>query len=304
MSLLAVEHDVGEDGLEVTERELLLGVAGRLGGQRLIFQELALDGGDIAHHVGLAQVPREKVVHLLDDFRKPALLVRITLAGAGFAHRLKRRGFSAFEVELLLLEALQTVVRQPHVGVNLQSGAFVMHSQPRHQVFAKDVVLLEVRVVVGDDLREEIIHPEKCAQILAELVGLFFRQLLEAVGGGLQVGMKAGLLAFGIEEGLGEGLDFGGQIDGGLVELGLQLVDDVGVGDLLEAGGAIIGQKALQNLLGLVGEVEDEGVFLARIGAVQPLEGLHGKHPGEPLVHVHGLQEGLVESGLVFVRHN
>ena len=119
VALLAVQDDVGEDGLEVAQGELLFVVGSRLRGERFVFQELPLDGRDIAHHVGLAQIPREGVIHLLNDFGELALFVRIALAGAGFAHRLEGRGPPAFEVELLLLEALQAVARQSHVAINL-----------------------------------------------------------------------------------------------------------------------------------------------------------------------------------------
>ena len=55
------------------------------------------------------------------------------------------------------------------------------------------------------------------------------------------------------------------------------------------------------HLLGVVHEVEDEGLVLARVGAVEPGKGLHRRHAGEALVHVHRHQLGLVEAGLELV---
>ena len=63
----------------------------------------------------------------------------------------------------------------------------------------------------------------------------------------------------------------------------------------------VVGLERLQDLLRLVDEVEDEGVLLARVGAVEPREGLHGLDAREPLVHVHRVQQRLVEAGLVLL---
>ena len=65
----------------------------------------------------------------------------------------------------------------------------------------------------------------------------------------------------------------------------------------------VVGLERLQDLLGLVHEVEDEGVFLARMGAVEPRERLHGLDACQPLVHVHRVQKRLVEAGLVLLGH-
>ena len=70
---------------------------------------------------------------------------------------------------------------------------------------------------------------------------------------------------------------------------------------LTDGGDLVVGRKGQVDLLGLVDEVQDEGVLLAGRRAVQPRERLHGLHAGEPLVHVHRVQQRLVEAGLVLL---
>ena len=72
---------------------------------------------------------------------------------------------------------------QAHIAIELDEARGMRGVDARHQVLAEGVALLQVRVVVGDDLREEVVHPEKGAQVLAELVGLLLGEPLKAVGG-------------------------------------------------------------------------------------------------------------------------
>ena len=53
------------------------------------------------------------------------------------------------------------------------------------------------------------------------------------------------------------------------------------------------------DLLWFVDEIEDEGVILERMGAIQAREGLDGLNAGEPLIDIHGVQQRLIEAGLV-----
>ena len=54
----------------------------------------------------------------------------------------------------------------------------------------------------------------------------------------------------------------------------------------------------------LVGEVEHHGAVLLGVSAVEPRQRLHGVHAAELLVHVHRMQQRLVESGLELVGHD
>ena len=93
-------------------------------------------------------------------------------------------------------------------------------------------------------------------------------------------------------------------IDVLLVELGLKLVELPRFGPLPDTRGLIVRLERLVDLLGVVHEIQHEGaVLLARAGAVEPREGLHGLHAREPLVHVHRVQVGLIEPGLVLLGH-
>lgn len=55
--LLTLDDDVGQDVPEVAHGELAFRVVQRLGGQGLVLEELAPDGGDVADHVRFGQVP-------------------------------------------------------------------------------------------------------------------------------------------------------------------------------------------------------------------------------------------------------
>ena len=48
-------------------------------------------------------------------------------------------------------------------------------------------------------------------------------------------------------------------------------------------------------------EVEDEGVLLARIGAVEAAQRLHGLDVAQFLVNHHGMEQRLIKAGLVFL---
>ena len=157
---------------------------------------------------------------------------------------------------------------QTHIGFYLDKARGMGGVDTRHQVLAKDVALFEVRVVVGDDLRQEVIHPQKGAQVLAELVGLLLREGGKAVGGWFEIGVEARLAALGVEEGLGEALDFAWEVHLRGVELDLLFVHDVGVGDIFQLRRPVVGLEALQNLVRGVYEIEHKGLVLAGVGAV------------------------------------
>jgi len=85
------------------------------------------------------------------------------------------------------------------------------------------------------------------------------------------------------------------------VQVGLEVVQLVRVGLLAEDGGAVVGLERLADGVGVVVEVEHEGILLRGMGAVETREGLHRLYAGERLVHVHGVQQGFVVAGLELV---
>ncbi len=80
---------------------------------------------------------------------------------------------------------------------------------------------------------------------------------------------------------LGPGVNLGG------IEIGLEVVQFIGVGFLAEDGGAVIISEGLLNGVGVVFKVEDEDIALLRVRAVQSGQGLNGPDAGQNLVHVH-----------------
>ena len=58
------------------------------------------------------------------------------------------------------------------------------------------------------------------------------------------------------------------------------------------------------NLRGLVGEVEHGRLTLGGMRAIETRQRLHGVHATELLVHVHGVQQRLIETGLKLVGHD
>src|SRR5665811_495451 len=117
-------------------------------------------------------------------------------------------------------------------------------------------------------------------------------------------GVIAGRLrARGAEEHAAEALDLVEVVDLRRVELGLQRVELVGLGTLADLRHLVVGLERAVDLLRVVDEVEDEGVLLARSGAVEARERLHRLHATEPFVDVHGVQQRLVEACLVPVSY-
>ena len=111
------------------------------------------------------------------------------------------------------------------------------------------------------------------------------------------------LLRLRLEVDRAEALDLFGQVDPRRIQLALELVHARRVDLLAHLRAFVVGLEGLADLLAVVHEVEDEGVFLERVDAVQPRQGLHGLDAREPLVHVHRVQQRLVEAGLVLLRH-
>ena len=111
------------------------------------------------------------------------------------------------------------------------------------------------------------------------------------------------LLRLRLEVDRTEALDLFGQVDARGIELALELVHACRIDLLAHLRAFVVGLERFADLLAVVHEVEDEGVFLERVDAVQPRQRLHGLNARQPLVHVHRVQERLVEAGLVLLGH-
>ena len=87
------------------------------------------------------------------------------------------------------------------------------------------------------------------------------------------------------------------------VQLVAQVQHNVGVADAAELCRGVVLPEGSEDLLPLVDEVHHEGGVLARVGAVQPRQGLHGLDAAQLAVHVHGAQQRLVETSLELIGH-
>ena len=77
-----------------------------------------------------------------------------------------------------------------------------------------------------------------------------------------------------------------------------------GIGAFTQQRAVIVRCECLLKFVGIVGEVEDHRFFFVRAGAVQPRQSLYCIHPAKLLVHVHRVQERLIEAGLELVGHD
>ena len=84
-------------------------------------------------------------------------------------------------------------------------------------------------------------------------------------------------------------------------QLSLDLVEQIRVRALRQQCGLVVRLEGLPDLVGLVGEVEHHRARLARVRAVQAGQRLHRVHPAELLVHIHRVEQWLVETGLKLV---
>ena len=100
-----------------------------------------------------------------------------------------------------------------------------------------------------------------------------------------------------------EPLHFLSQIDAGSVQLLLEGVHPRRFHFLAQFRAFVVRLERFADFVAVVHEIQHEGVLLVRVGAVQAREGLHGLDAGQALVHIQGVQQGLVETGLVLLGH-
>ncbi len=84
------------------------------------------------------------------------------------------------------------------------------------------------------------------------------------------------------------------------IQIRADVVELVRVGLLGKRDAVVEGLETFLDVLGAVLEVQHEGLFLARRGAVQAGERLHAGHAAEFFIHIHGQQLQLIESRLEF----
>src|ERR1700724_1737555 len=115
-----------------------------------------------------------------------------------------------------------------------------------------------------------------------------------------------GLIANGLPllrgvENAAETLDLLGREDLGRLQLVLKLVEAVRVRRLGYNWLLVVGLEGALDLICLIHEVEDKGVFLSGGHAVQAGKGLYGLHPRKPFIDVHRVEEWLIEACLKLI---
>jgi hypothetical protein len=149
---------------------------------------------------------------------------------------------------------------------------------------------------------KEYVHEAR--ECVPELDSLLVGQCLEAALGGCEGsvgGCRALLLGrAGVEERPQGRLDLLGPDHVEVVERTSGVPEDVWIGRRRD-GHTVETVEGLDDVLRLVAEVEDEGALLQRVDAVQAGERLHRRQPDQRFVHVHRVEQRLVEAGLEFL---
>ena len=142
-----------------------------------------------------------------------------------------------------------------------------------------DRTLLQVRVGEVDDLGEEVVGADKRAEVLPEQVQLVLGGFVPLGNGGVVSRIEAGLrwrhpagerVVAGLQHvGLHQSVHLGLEVDLRGIELGLEIMHHVRIGDALECGLTEVGLEGREDLVGVVDEVQDKGLIFADGGAVQ-----------------------------------
>ena len=215
---------------------------------------------------------------------------------------------AGLEVDRSLPDLLEPVVFQRDLVVEMVGRPLVPPGELGQQEPYVGIMLLQVRVLERDHLAEKGIEIPVGREPPSEF---FLGLLVEAaepahgrVDAGVHPGMiRRSLVFLPLVEDPAELLHLVLVINLLPVELGLELVELLRRGLLPYRRLFVIGLEGVEDLLRLVDEIEDEGLFLARVGAVEAREGLHGLDARQPLVDVHRVKKGLVEPRLVFLGH-
>jgi hypothetical protein len=168
-----------------------------------------------------------------------------------------------------------------------------------------DVELLQVGVGEGEHLGEEGVEPHVVGELPAEVNALLLGHLPEALDRPREHGVQPVLRRLGVEVDPGEGFDVRLGVHRKRGEARLDLVKEVRVGRLRQQRRLVVRFKGRRDLVRLVREVEDHRALLLRVvRTVEPRERLHRVDAAELLVHVHGVEQWLVEAGLELVGHD
>jgi len=242
----------------------------------------------------------------LDDLRERSFLLLCGRVGTELADGLQGCGFAGVQRGIALVLRFQSEGGEgQHVVGDRDIGRDIAGRQQAREPGCIDKKFFQRRIVQRDDLGDEGIEALETPQELAELFLLCLvlvkneplpREADDAFEGrAIRFGEVAG------EETVGEAFNLAPVDVGCMVNALFEVVELVGVGAVLKLRGLEEGREGLPDVFGRVAEVENEGVLLARPGAVQAGECLHRMEACEFLVDIHGDEFRLVEPGLVFL---
>lgn len=294
-----VAEGLGEDALG---EDLWVGGLGHIR-QLYVAAELVRQGLD-HYTVGVSEVALVELVDPGND-----LVQRVFLLGLGAALGLRCDVHPGFvpEADIAVEGLFQLIHFQPQHPLDVRHGNDLQR-QHTHQEGAVHELPVQVLVEHADHLGNVAVPLAEVSHGAADLIAVVRRLLLVTVYRGEQAADQHALggaaLGAAGEIDLAEAANIRIVVDPIAPQLPLDLVEQIGVDLLLEEGLVVKYLEVLLNVFLFVGEVQDEGVVLAGAGPIEPGEGLHGLDAPELLVHDHGVQQGLVEAGLVLLRHN
>lgn len=291
-----VAEGLGEDALGEDLR------VGGLGHVRQLYVAAELVRQGLDHHtVGVGEIALVNLVDPGNDLVQGVLLLGLgaVLRGCCDVHP----GLVA-EADIAVEGLLQLIHFQPQHPLDVRHGDHLQR-QHTHQEGAVDELPVQVLVEHADHLGDVAVPLAEVSHGAADLIAVVRRLLLIAVHGGEQAADQHALggaaLGAAGEIDLAKAVNIRIVVDPIAPQLPLDLVEQIGVDLLLQEGLVIEYLEVLLNIFLFVGKVQNKGIVFAGAGPVEPGEGLHGLDAPKLLIHDHGVQQGLVEAGLILL---
>ena len=256
------------------------------------------------HPVAGGKVAAVAGVDAVDDDIQRRLLVLASGAAAVGGLELARR---LLEFDVAFVGLHEFVVVQPELTlevVHLDLLGWDELDQPTAEL----VFLLHVGVEHPDNLANESVPADEATQVPPELVAIVLVLGHVSVHDRLQDARHLAegpvVLPLLAGEPREERVDVALSVDAELAQDTLRLIDEVDIHVALQQRLLIERLERLLDILLRVDEVQDVSVVLPLADTVQARERLHGLHALELRIDDHRMQQWLIESGLVLVRHD
>ena len=190
-------------------------------------------------------------------------------------------------------------MREFHLGPEVEPFRRGLVAELRGESPAVGVVAFELRVCERHDLGEERVGSDELVERILEPDALGFVEYSEPLDRGVEDGVDLAVLSRVVdrEQERDSAFDLVDAQHVKLVEPSTCVEEEVRVGRWRSRTPVVRLERA-DDLVGVVTEVEDERVALQLVDTVESRQRLDGGEPAEDLVHVHGVQQRLVEAGL------